>query len=171
MRLSEWRGAARHRDAMTPKVLATVEPALGAMGSEVDPECWVAWGEDPAVRYTILAPNASGLVICAVRVNVSGEGPRARAKLVRWSRVQLGELALETQAGHRIISFQVEGQVLRGADAEADRIGEFAQGVLAAADGRPIPERTTRVTRRRPAASAGRKSSATARPARKTARS
>ena len=151
MRLSEWRAAAPNREALAPKVVATVEEALHAMGGRPDPECWVVWGDDPEIRYTVLAPNDAGLVVCHVRVNVPGEGPRASAKLARWSRVQLGEFALETQAGHRVMSFQVEGQVLRGADAEADQIGEFAMRLFAAVDGRaiaePSPTRRSRGTR------------------------
>lgn len=147
--MSEWRAAAPNRDALATKVLATVEPALAAMGAVPDPQCWIAWGDDPGIRYTLLVPIDAGLVTCFVRVNIPGEGPRASAKLVRWSRVQVGELALETQAGHRVISFQVEGQVVRGADAEADRIGEFAMWLFAAIDGRPIPMPSTPTRRRK----------------------
>jgi hypothetical protein len=149
MRLIDWRATAPNRDALGPKVLATVEPVLTAMGAHPDPHCWVAWGDDPGIRFMILVPIEAGLVTCGVRVNVPGEGPRASAKLVRWNRVQYGDLALETQAGHRIISFQVEGQVLRGADVEADRVGEFARGLFAAIDGRPIPESSKPTARSR----------------------
>jgi hypothetical protein len=139
MRLSDWRASPPTRESMTLKVLAVIEPVLIAMGAEKDPSCWVLWGDDPSLRYSILVPTASGLVTCAVRVNVPGEGPRASAKLVRWSRVQLGELAVETQAGHRVTTFQVEQHVLRGADAIAGRIAGFALALFAAVDGRPIP--------------------------------
>ena len=125
---------------MTPKVLAVVEPVLGALGTGADARCWVAWGDDPSIRYVILAPTAAGLVTCHVRVNVPPDGPRATAKLTRWARVQLGELAVETQAGHRIASFQVEGQVLRGADAQGDQVAGFALGLFDAMDGRPVRE-------------------------------
>ncbi len=133
---------------MTPKVLAVVEPVLAAMGAADDPECWVAWGDDPALRYTMFAPTAAGLIVCHVRLNVPQEGPRASAKLVRWPRVQLGELAVETQAGHRMVSFQVEGQVLRAADTEADRVAAFALVLLDAADGRPLGAQAARPERR-----------------------
>jgi len=125
---------------MTAKVLAVIEPVVEGMGADRDPHCWVAWAEDPGVRYTIFVPVAPGLAVCSVRVNVPGEGPRASAKLVRWSRVQVGELVFETQGGHRVASFQLEQQVIRAADAGADRISRFALAVLAAIDGRPIPE-------------------------------
>ncbi|MDQ6794154.1 MAG: hypothetical protein M3067_04930, partial [Chloroflexota bacterium] len=140
MRLSKWRAAAPTRDSMTLKVLAVVEPVLASMGAEPDPQCWVAWGDDPSIRYGILAPIHAGLVVCVVRVNMPGEGPRATAKLVRWSRVQLGELAVETQAGHRIMTFQVEQYVLRGVDQQADVVGSFALALFAAVDGRPMPD-------------------------------
>jgi hypothetical protein len=149
MRLSKWRAAAPTRDAMTLKVLAVVEPVLASMGVEPDPECWVAWGDDPSIRYGILVPIHAGLVVCVVRVNVPGEGPRTTGKLVRWSRVQLGELAVETQAGHRIVTFQVEQYVLRGVDQQADVVGAFALALFAAVDGRPMPD-LGRGGRRRP---------------------
>jgi hypothetical protein len=139
MRLSAWRAAAPRKDAVTARVAAVIDPVLAAFGSEPDPHCWVAWGDEPAMRYSILVPTDPGLIHCFVRVNVSGEGPRATTKLVRWQRVSVGELAVEAQAGHRLLSFQIEGQVLRGVDAEADRVAAFALRVIAAIDGRPLP--------------------------------
>jgi len=140
MRLSEWRTDAPVRDALGPTVVAVVEPVLTALAGEGDPHCWVAWGDDPAIRYSILAPSPAGLVQCFVRVNVPGEGPRATSKLIRWSRLQLGELAMETQGGHRLVSFQVESTILRGADDLADLVAAFAQLLFAAADGRDLTE-------------------------------
>jgi hypothetical protein len=141
MRLSQWRAAAPRKEAVAAKVNLVVDPVIASFGTGPDPEGWVAWGEEPAQRYTILIPTAAGLVAAYVRVNVAGDGPRASAKLVRWNRVALGELAIETQGGHRLLSFQVEQLVLRGADAEADRIAAFALDLFAAVDGRPAPER------------------------------
>ena len=140
MRLSEWRAAAPSREAGSQKVAALVDPVLAALGSDDDPHGWVAWGDEPSVRYTILVPTAAGLISCFVRVNVPGEGPRASAKLIRWDRVQIGELAVETSAGHRLLSFQLEGNVLKGADETADRVAAFALEMFAAIDGRPRPE-------------------------------
>jgi hypothetical protein len=139
MRLSEWRAKAPSRDAGGPKVAAVVDAVIDALGAEPDPHCWVAWGEDPAIKYTIFIPTEPGLITSYVRVNVPGEGPRATTKMIRWSRVSIGELAIETQAGHRLLSFQVEQQVLRGADEEADRVAAFALRVIAAVDGRTLP--------------------------------
>jgi hypothetical protein len=136
VRLSEWRGRSPHKDSMTPKVMAVIEPVLVALGAETDPEGWVAWGDDPGVRYLVLVPTVLGLAEVHVRVNVPQEGPRAAGKLVRWDRVQVGELAVEMVGGHRIISFQVESQVLRGSDEEADAIAAFARGLIAAIDQR-----------------------------------
>ncbi|HEU0236510.1 MAG TPA: hypothetical protein VFR14_08730 [Candidatus Limnocylindrales bacterium] len=154
MRLSEWRAGAPAREAMTAKVLGVVEPVLAAFGASRDTDCWVAWGDEPAVRYPILAPVAAGLVVCHVRVNLPQEGPRASAKLVRWNRVQLGELGIETQGTHRLLSFQVEGHVLRGVDAEADAIAAFALILMAATDGRPPLDARPAPARRRRAAPA-----------------
>lgn len=140
MRLSAWRAAAPRKEAATAKVAAVVDPILAAFGAEGDPYCWVVWGDEPAVRFVILVPTDAGLIHCFVRVNVPQEGPRATTKLIRWNRVQIGELGLETQAGHRLLSFQVEQQVLRGVDDEADRVAAFALHVIAAIDGRPLPQ-------------------------------
>jgi hypothetical protein len=152
MRLSAWRASSPSKEAGSAKVAATVDPVLRSLGAEPDPDCWVAWGEEPAVRYTIFVPTAAGLVATYVRVNVPGEGPRATGKLIRWSRVQLGELSMETQGGHRILSFQVEQQVLQGTDDKADRIARFGLELLAAVDGRTLPpeptsKRSTKPTR------------------------
>jgi hypothetical protein len=138
MRLSEWRTNAPTRSAAANPVMAVVQPVLGALGCDADPETFINWGDEPGNRWSLLAPTAAGLVLCTVRVNIPGEGPRASAKLVRWSRVQTTELAVETQGGHRLLTWQLEGQILRGADADADRIAAFALAVYAAIDGRPL---------------------------------
>lgn len=140
MHLRDWRGRTPHKDALTPKVLAVLEPVLVSLGSDPDPRCWVSWGDDPASRYLVLVPTAAGLVEVHVRVNVPGEGPRASGKLVRWNRVTVGELAIEMVGGHRLLTFQVEGQVLHGKDDEADAIAAFALGLFAAIDGRPVAD-------------------------------
>lgn len=139
MRLSGWRAKAPRKDSVSPKVMTIVESALVTLGVERDPECWVAWGDDPSIRYLILAPTPSGLAEVHVRVSVPGEGPRAGGKVVRWNRVQLGELAVEIQGGHRLVTFQVDTQVLNGVDDGADAIATFAQSLFAAIDGRVVP--------------------------------
>lgn len=176
MRLSEWRAASPSREAASPKVNALVDPILAALGADPDPGAWVVWGEEPATRYTILVPTPAGLVSCFVRVNVPGEGPRAAAKLTRWNRLQLGELAVETQGGHRLVTFQVEGNILRGVDEMADGVGRFAVEMFAAVDGRRPPDERPR-RHDRPRVPASKRSRATAaphdsgaRPAGKTAR-
>jgi hypothetical protein len=161
MRLSEWRARSPAREAMTAKVLAVVEPVLAALGAGRDPDCWVVWGEEPATRYAILVATPAGLVTCHVRANLPQEGPRASAKLSRWNRVQLGELGIETQGAHRLLSFQVESQILRGVDAEADAIAAFALRLIAAIDGRLPPEAAP--ARARPGRSATRTAAKAAR--------
>jgi hypothetical protein len=136
MRLSEWRSEAPSRDAMSPKVLAVIGPVLADLGAPEDPECWVYWGEDPSIRFSVLAPTLHGLATCHVRVNVPGEGPRASGKVVRWPRVQVGELAVETTVGHRLVTSQVEGFVLNGVDESADRVAAFILSLYDAIDGR-----------------------------------
>ena len=152
MRLSDWRGRTPHRDSMTSKVVAVIEPVLVGLGSEPDPTCWVVWGDDPAVRYVLFVPTDAGLLQVNVRVNVPQEGPRAAAKLIRWPRVQTGELAMEVAGGHRLLSFQVEGQVLKGSDEDADAIANFALRIFAAQDGRVIASGAPARTGRRVAA-------------------
>jgi hypothetical protein len=155
MRLSDWRGRTPHRDSMTSKVLAVIEPMMAAMGSGPDPECYVVWGDDPASRYLILLPTGGGLVLVHVRVNVPGEGPRVSTKFVRWNRLQVGELAMESAAGHRLLTFQVEGQILRGSDEDADAIAAFALDLFAAIDGRvaSAPPKASTTGRRKAARS------------------
>lgn len=137
MRLSEFVAASRAPEAVAPKVLATLTPMLVALGAGEDPHGWLVWGDEMSSRWTYLAPSPAGLVTCHVRVNVSGEGPRTSAKVSRWSRVQVGELSMEsTPGGHRVASFQLESLVLRGGDADADAVAAFAMTVLAAMDGR-----------------------------------
>jgi len=138
MRLSQWRSEAPTREAMSQKVLAVVQPVLVDLGAPDDPDCWVYWGEDPSARYSILAPTLRGLAQCHVRVNVPGEGPRATGKVVRWGRVQVGELAVEVSHGHRLVTSQLEGLVLKGVDEIADRVASFILTIYDAIDGRPI---------------------------------
>jgi hypothetical protein len=155
MRLSEWRASAPAREAVAAKVAAVVDPVLASLGADADPHCWIAWGDDPASRFTVFVPTEPGLIVGFVRVNVPGDGPRASSKLVRWSRVSIGELSVDTQAGHRMLSFQLESQVLRGVDADADRAAAFALRVIAAIDGRPMPAIDERRARPTPAGKAG----------------
>jgi len=137
MRLSDWMAAAPHKDSATPKVVGVVVPMVSMLGGGTDPHCWVVWGDDPGVRYTVFVATDAGLVQVLVRVNVPGEGPRAGGKLIRWNRVQLGDLAVEMQGGHRILSVPLEGQILRGTDDTADLVAEFVLDALDAVDGRP----------------------------------
>jgi len=136
MRLSEWRAEAPARAAVEAKVLAMLEPVLVALGAGRDPHGWAVWGDDVTSRWQYLVPTPAGLILAFVRLNVPGEGPRASAKVVRWSRVQVGELAMETQGGHRLLSFSIEGIILKGVDATADRVARFALVILSAIDGR-----------------------------------
>ncbi|MDO8485319.1 MAG: hypothetical protein Q7S35_10290 [Candidatus Limnocylindrales bacterium] len=137
MRLSEWQARTSHRDSMADKVLGPARDALALLGAELDPECWIVWGDDPGVRWTILVPSVAGLIQINVRVNIPGEGPRSAGKLIRWHRVQIGELSVEIQGGHRLLTFQVESHLLHGADAEAEAVGAFVETLFAAMDGRP----------------------------------
>ena len=139
MRLGEWPSRSPNRDSMAAKVMAPAIEALTLLGAERDPDCWISWGDDPGARYTILAPAPAGLVIVSVRVNVPGEGPRVAGKIVRWHRVSVGELSVEIQGGHRLITFQLESQLLHGADGDADEVARFVASIFAGIDGRAAP--------------------------------
>jgi hypothetical protein len=140
MLLSEWRAQGSHPAALTPKVDAVVEPVLLGLGAEADPECWITWGDEPT-RWSLMAPTPAGLVMVHVRVSAPQEGPRAAGKLVRWGRVQIGDYSVEMSAGHRLLSFQIESQVLHGVDDECDPLAAFILRLLATMDGRPLPGR------------------------------
>lgn len=136
MRLSQWRKAAPTAGAMNDRVLAVVGPVLSDLGAERDPECWVAWGEDPDLRYSLLAPTLAGLITVAIRFANPEEGPRVIAKLIRWSKVSVSELGLDAGGGHRMVAVQVENMVLKGMDEEADRICDFVRILIAGVDDR-----------------------------------
>lgn len=138
MRLSGWRNTAPAVESMTVEVLAMLEPVLADLGAEADPVCWVLWGDDPRVRYSILAPTIAGLIVAAVRTASQGGTPRAAAKLVRWPKLAVSELNLESSGGHRIVAVQVEMLILKGVDEEADRICEFVRDLIAEVDDRHL---------------------------------
>src|SRR5450830_643348 len=142
VRLSQWRKAAPTEGAMNDRVLAVVGPVLADLGAERDPECWVAWGEEPDLRYSLLAPTLAGLITVAIRFTSPEDGPRVIAKLVRWSKVSVSELGLDSGGGHRMVAVQVENLVLKGMDEAADRICEFVRILIAGVDDRlqvPVP--------------------------------
>ena len=136
MRLSEWRTTPLGQKVMSDKVAAAYEPALAVLGVPPDPVTHVVWGDEPDIRYQILAASDAGLVFVHVRVNVPQEGPRASAKLVRWNRLVLGETSAEAHHGHRFVTGQIETVVIKGADETADEVGAFLAHVLARIDGR-----------------------------------
>ena len=142
MRLSEWRKKAPTKESMSSRVLAVLKPLLVDLGADADADCWVAWGDDPEYRYSILAPTVAGLISVAVRLSGPDDGPRVTARLIRWPKVAVTELGIEASGGQRLVAVQVESLVLKGIDDEADRICEFVRGLIAAIDDRnPAPIR------------------------------
>ena len=137
MRLTDWVEDAPAAGVAGPRVLGVVQPVLAALGVDESVDVWVVWGDEPQVRWSILAPTLAGLATVSVRVSVLQEGPRASGKLTRWPRVQVGDLAVEMQGSHRVVATTVEGQVLRGIDDVADRIAAFIAAIYASIDGRP----------------------------------
>jgi hypothetical protein len=136
MRLSGWRKTAPAKESMSNEVLAVLKPVLVDLGAEADPTCWVVWGEDPHLRYSVLVPTMAGLITASVRTSGPEGGPRTAAKLTRWTKLTVSELNLESSGGHRIVAVQVEAIVLKGVDDDADRICEFARGLIAEIDDR-----------------------------------
>ncbi len=65
MRLSEWRKSAPNEEAASASVMAAIVPVAVALRADADPHCWVLWGDDPLLRYTVLAPTRGGLAIRA----------------------------------------------------------------------------------------------------------
>ena len=127
MRLSEWRAASPSKEAGGAKVAATVDPVLRSLGAEHGSGLLGRVGRRTGRSLHDLRSDRGRPHHVLSSGSTSPARARGRAaKLIRWSRVQLGELAIETQGGHRILSFQVEQQVLQGADDKADRIARFA---------------------------------------------
>jgi hypothetical protein len=135
MHLTEWRETAPDGGCLSEPVMAVLARVLVDLGADEDPECWVIWGEDPQLKYSVLVPTAAGLIFVAVRLNPGAE-PKVTGKLFRWSKLQVGEFTLDAVGEHRIVAVQVEGLVLKGSDEEADRICEFVRGLVAGVDGR-----------------------------------
>ena len=92
MRLSEWRAtrATQGRDDAEGAGRHRADPGGAWRGH--DPIVLDRVGRRPGRPLRVLVPTDAGLLQVLVRVNVPGEGPRASAKVIRWSRLQLGEL-------------------------------------------------------------------------------
>ena len=70
MHLSQWRDRAPTKEALSPKVMAAIQPILAALDSGPGNSSWMVWGEDPARRYLVFAMSDAGLLQINVRVNV-----------------------------------------------------------------------------------------------------
>jgi len=140
MRLSGWRTKATGRDGINQKAFDAVGSILASLGAEADPHCWVTWADETGSRWSLMAPCPAGLAVLNVRPGGPGEGSRASGRLIRWGKVQVGELAAESERGHRLVMFQIEGQPIRGTDDEADGVAAFAGLALAGLEGRPLPD-------------------------------
>ena len=152
MRLSGWRSKAPGKDGLAQKAVDSVGAILTSLGADADAHCWIIWGDETGSRWTLMAPCPAGLAVINVRAGGLGEGSRASGRLIRWSKVQVGELAAESERGHRLVMFQIEGQPIRGTDDNADDVAAFAGLALAGVEGRPLPNLD--VAPRRPAAKA-----------------
>lgn len=141
MRLSKWHEKAPNKESLGDEVLAVLRPVLVGLGAEADAECWIAWGDEPKLHYGVLVPTVVGLIKVNVRPS-DPEGPRAIARLIRWSKLSMTELGVDASVGRRAVGVQVEGLVIEGVDEEGDRICEFMRGLIAGAEGRgptPVP--------------------------------
>ena len=138
MRLSEWRKQAPIPECVSKPVIAMIEGVLGDLGVAPNVDCWVLWGDDPGMRYSILAPSLAGMASVAVRPVGGHDGPRATGKLTRWSKLTVSELSVDAAGGHRIVALQVESFVLKGMDDEADRICNFVRSLVAGIENRTV---------------------------------
>ena len=125
MRVNDWRATPEGGRHLTDRLVALIDPVAHALGAESDTACHVVWGDQPDARFQVLLATDAGLAILNVRVNVPQEGPRVSGRLVRWGRVQAGEVTIEAHSGHAQVSAQFEGQVLQGLDAAGERIAEW----------------------------------------------
>lgn len=135
MRLGEWRSSATGKKVIPAKVAEVLDSALRALGVPADAVAYVLWGDQPEVRFLVLAASDAGMAYIGVRVNVPQEGPRASGRMIRWSRVQVGEVSVEAHHGHRQVTAQVESQVLQGVDTAGDEIAAWMAEVYRRVDG------------------------------------
>jgi hypothetical protein len=140
MRLSEWRRVAPDPDVLGRRARSTIDPVLTALGAESDPHALPVWGEDAARRFSLYVLSPTGLIGAGVRFDLPGEPPRVTARLIRWSKLQLSELAAETNGTHRVVSVTIDGQVFRAPDEAGDRIAAFVRAIHALEEGRPLPD-------------------------------
>ena len=112
MRLSEWVGDRTAQGVgARPRSSRVVEPMLAMLGCDAGPGVLGRLGRRPRRRATRSSrATDAGLVQVNARVNgARAKGPRAGGKLIRWNRVQVGDLAVEMQGGHRILSYHARG--------------------------------------------------------------
>lgn len=140
MRLSGWRDLAPDPGVLAPAVRTVLDPVLAALGAEPDPHVLPLWGDDAVRRYLLFVLSPTGMIAAGVRFDLPGEPPRVVARLIRWSKLQLSELAAETNGDHRVVSVTIDGQVFRAADQAGDRIAAFVRALHALEEGRPLPD-------------------------------
>jgi hypothetical protein len=122
MRFAEWRDGPEGRQRLPEKVIFLIETVTQTLGADGEVSCYVVRGDQPDSRFQVLAATSAGLMALNVRVNLPQEGPRVSGRLVRWGRVQAGEVAIEGHGGHVQVSAQFEGAVLQGLDSAAREI-------------------------------------------------
>jgi hypothetical protein len=135
MRFADWQATPEGSRYLSDRLVKLIESAAHTLGARDATPCYVAWGEQPEARFQVMLSTDGGLAIFSVRANVPQEGPRLSGRLVRWARVQVGELTFEAHSGHVQVSAQFEGQVLLGLDAAGERIAEWMTEVYRRVDG------------------------------------
>ncbi len=125
MRFDDWRATPEGERHLTERLVALIDPVSRVLGVGTETACHVVWGDQPPARFQVLLATEAGLAVLNVRVNVPQEGPRISGRLVRWGRVQAGEVTIEAHSGHAQVSAQFEGQVLQGLDTAGERIAEW----------------------------------------------
>ncbi|MGC8634130.1 MAG: hypothetical protein ACP5VP_05630 [Candidatus Limnocylindrales bacterium] len=135
MRFADWQATPEGSRYLTDRLVPLIESAARTLGAHDATPCYVAWGDQPEARFQVMLSTDGGLGIFNVRVSVPQEGPRLSGRLVRWARVQAGEVTFEAHSGHIQVSAQFEGQVLLGLDEAGERIAEWMTEVYRRVDG------------------------------------
>ena len=140
MRLSDWRGRAPTRTPRHPRSSPSSRPILATLGREPDPDCWIVWGDDPGRPLPRVRADRRRPPPGPRPGQRPQEGPRASAQARPLEpRPDRRARRSRSRRATACVSFQVEGQVLRGSDDDADAIAAFALRLFAAIDGRPSP--------------------------------
>ena len=143
MQFSDWCETDEGRRRIPEPLVTLIGNAMRTLGVPLDAPAHVIWGDQPGQRFMVMLACDAGLAILGVRPSTPQEGPRVSGRLLRWSRVQVGELAIEAHHGHVQASAQMEGQVLQGLDAAGAQVAGWMAEVYRRVEGASRAERSS----------------------------